>query len=134
MAHEYQPFEITVDGQDIELTPTNHGIAQFRHTPEYDYIDISVEEGPNEEETKHILIFRHRWLCLWMGRVALTTEDRVDLAGTDAEHGTFFDRTGFNSRVFLEDKASEAEMEMYTESLMGDLRRTSGMPEDWEIE
>lgn len=129
MAHK--PFEVTVDGQDIELTPENHGIALFRCDPEYDYIDITVYEGPDEEETRHIVVFRHRWLCLWMGRIVLSQEDKDLLTAVEEENGPFFARTGWLSRVMVEDHASEWEKEMYTQSLLTDLNKADAPPEEW---
>ena len=125
-----EPFPITVDGRDIELTPDNHGVALFRFEPEYDYIDISEPIGPNEEELRHTLIFRHRWLCLWMARIVLTHEDKEILTEVEEENEPFYLRTGWMSRVMIEDRPSEFEKEMYTQSLLGDLNRAYAPPED----
>jgi hypothetical protein len=128
---EYHPFEVKVDGRDIELTPENHGIALFRFEPEYDYIDITEPIGPDEEELKHTLIFRHRWLCLWMGRIVLSQEDKKLLEEVEEEHELFFMRTGWLSKVLIEDRPSEFEREMFTQSLMADLNRAEHLPEEW---
>lgn len=125
-------FTIAVDGEDHELNTENHGIAMFRKTPEFDYIDISVEAGtPEEPEIKHIMIFRHQWLCHWMGGIALNASDQRRLAEDHAEFGSFREQFGWNSKVLIEDDATDFEKECMTESLMGDLRASEGLPESW---
>ena len=125
---ENEPFTITVDGAEIELTPDNHGIAMFRDKSEMDYLDVTEEVGA-DEETCHHLIFRHRWMILWMGRVAVLEDDMSLIHGLEEQNGTFRDRTGFNSKVMVEDHPSEFEEEMYVKASLHDLGDT--LPEDW---
>lgn len=130
---ELLPFTLTIDGEDHEVLPENHGIAMFRRTPEYDYIDLSTEIGP-DEEVKHIMIFRQQWLCHWMGGLALNQPDAEHLRDTREELGSFRERFGWNSPVMIEDSAREFEVNMFTESLLSDLKGSDTIPEGWSNE
>lgn len=125
-------FPITIDGREIELTPDNHGIAMFRFEPEYDYLDVQEQLGPTEEETRHTLVFRHRWMCIWMGRIAMGKEDKEILDEIEEAHGPFFAQTGWLSRVMVEDRASEFEKEMFVQSMLSDLNRAESPPKEWD--
>lgn len=125
---EFKPLEIIVDGRTIELTEDNHGLAMFRDMPEADYIDITEPVGPDDEEM-HTLLFRQRIVMLWMGRIALLEDDSQLLEAMEETNGTFRERTGYNSHVYIEDKPSEFELDMYIKSSLTDLSDT--LPSGW---
>lgn len=125
MSKERLPIYVEVAGESIRLEPENHGVAMFRDEPERDYLDIY--RWNDEGEESHIWIFNRREFCIWMGRVALSDEDQHILRHAEREHGTFRNRTGFNSKVFVEDKTTEWEAELYTEYLLNDLKKAIGV-------
>ena len=132
---ERKPFTVGIDGQDHELLPDNHGVAMFRDTPEYDYFFVQEEVGPPDAlETKTHLVFRHQWLCHWMGNLALNGKDQLELNEVKEELGNFKERYGWASKVMIEDEANEFERECYTESLLGDLKGADTVPEEWTNE
>lgn len=124
-------FQLTVDGEDHEITEDNHTVNLFRDTPEYDYIVLRPETDLVEEQ-RNILIFRQQWLCHWMGNLALNAVDQTELDAKNAELGHFSGRVGFNSKLLIEDQANDFEVEYYTQGLMSDLRNLDGVPEGWE--
>lgn len=123
-------FIVTIDGEDHALTEANHTVAMFRQTPEYDYLHIRPEDDPVDEQ-RNILVFRQQYLCHWLADLALNGEDRRTLEETTQKLGVFQEQFGFNSRVLLEDRANEFEIEYYTQGLMSDLNGTDTVPEGW---
>lgn len=121
-------FTLTVDGEDHEITDDNHTVNMFRDTPEYDYIVLRPETDP-ENEKRNILIFRHQWLCHWMGNIALNDDDRQRLEQSNTELGSFAGQFGFNSKTLIEDYANQFEVDYYVQGLTNDLN--NGIPEDW---
>lgn len=118
-------FEVTIDGEDHELTEDNHTVNLFRDEPEYDYLVLRPEDDISEEQ-RTILIFRQQRLCHWLANIALNPTDQDTLDETNAEWGTFSGNFGWNSKTLIEDSANDFEKEYFVESLMGDLRRAEG--------
>lgn len=113
-----RPINITVNGNQISVTPENIGIAMFRHEPELDYIDIHEPvEGTDDE--RHTVIFNQRELLLWMGHICLKDNDIKTVRLAERKLGSFtLQSGGWRPPVFIEDHASEWEKEMYVQSLM----------------
>lgn len=121
--------EVNLSGEDVELLPDNVGIALFRNTPELDYLDYHVPaEEDGEVGERHIIVFRHRELLIWMGGICLTEQDRHVLHTAERKLGSFaLLSEGWRPQIFIEDEASEWEKDMYIKSLMP-------KDEDWHID
>lgn len=117
-----KPIEITVNGEKVSATPNNTGIAMFRHTPDFDYIDFhEPQEGSDDE--RHVLVFGQRELLLWMGHICLKNEDIETVRLAERKLGSFtLQSGGWRPPVMVEDEASEWEREMYIRSQI---------PDDW---
>lgn len=122
-----RPINVNINGQQIEATPDNLGIAMFRNKPDYDYLDFhQFEEGSDSES--HILVFGQRELLLWMGGVALTERDQREIRLAERKLGSFaLQSGGWRPPVFIEDEPAPFEIDMYVKSQLP-------KDEDWHID
>lgn len=119
-----EPLNLTIDGKEFEVTQDNCGIAMFRfEEDDMDYLHVWADEDR--------LLFRQRELLLWMGGIAVKEDDERLIRLANREHGSFFESMGWSPRVYVEDHASEAEMDMYLTLLTKDLKKTKGVPKDF---
>lgn len=114
--------EVNLSGEDVELLPDNVGIALFRNTPELDYLDYhEPAEEDGEIGERHIIVFRHRELLIWMGGVALTEADNHVLHTAERKMGSFALLSGgWRPEVCVTDAATPWEVDMYVTSIIGD--------------
>jgi hypothetical protein len=113
-----------IEGQQLELTPENCGIAFFRDLPEADYIDIWT--GAVDDEQQHHWIFNNREKLIWMGAVCVQDGDERILHLANREHGSFKEQTGWNPSVLIEDMPRPYELELYAE------QQTGRIEQEWE--
>jgi hypothetical protein len=112
-----------IAGDDHKLTVENTAIAMFRREEQdMDYFHITAGE-----ESK--VIFRQRELLLWMGGVAVRFGDEETIRRAERKFGSFYQKAGWNPRVYLEDHANEEERNWYANLLLKDLG--DAPPEDW---
>jgi len=104
-----------------------------------DHLAIRVpDEMTDDDEIHAAVVFRQRQLFLWMGNLAVREGDQQMLDWMNEQHGTFRERSGFNSHVFVFDSPNELEQGWYeastpddTQKLLQDLNDTDFIPEDW---
>lgn len=122
--------ELNINGEPKKLTPQNIGVALFREMPEFDYLDYYEPEGEGYE---HTMVFNRREFLIWMGNVALNSDDERTLNLANRQHGAYRDRFGWNPCVIIEDYPSADERELYVEfqsQQLNDLKQLEGFIKD----
>jgi hypothetical protein len=113
------PAYLQINGQNVELTQQNVGVALFWEKPggeDHDYIDYHYEDEAGVEH--HHLTF-NPYLARWMGGIALRAADRRDLANAERQHGSFRSKFGWSPVTIIEQRPSENEQERYIQALIG---------------
>jgi len=109
------PCEIIDAEGKRRITALNIGncaIALFRHRPDMDYLAV-------EHEEKWVYIFDKHPLIYWMGGIALSREGQHMLRLMERNNGRFADRYNFSPDVVIEDRPSQAEIDVYIEHQIG---------------
>lgn len=113
-------FRMKIDGQMLETTPDNLGVALFWDLvgeEDMDYFDYHVLKDGEDEES-HLLCF-NPLAARWMGGIALRNADQRELRLTERNNGTFYEQSGWHPQVYIEQTPTEWEKEMYTQHILG---------------
>lgn len=117
-----KPFYIDLDGQQKELTPDNCGVSMFRHAPDNDYLDYwEFDDEADPPAERHWWVFNHREFLIWMGGVALSSEDHKMLRLANRTHGKFPEKTGWRPTVSVNDSPETWEEELFVRYVTGDI-------------
>ena len=132
---EHRAVNVTISGDDHEITPDNCEIWRFRHPAEgfdepLDYLHI-WRDTPEIDVYEHTMCFKNVPYLIWMGGAVMREETKIQKV-MEEEMGKFTDLSGgWRPMVMIEDEADEAEKEWYIQLLLKDLKNTEGISDDF---